>query len=157
MNNTIQEQQQQQQQQQRRILIFRAEWTALNICFSIYQLLTDVEWITSGRGIDDEDLNRVKRRHHPTTNSLSRAITTATSTSARRRYKESTKSQFNQCLGSFSFFFQLRVYSRCFNTIRILYTLFLRVNTFWLLTLWLFFSKLFLPGQNRQMDGFMYY
>jgi len=35
-NNTI-------QQQQRRRLIFRAEWTALNICFSIYQLLTDVE------------------------------------------------------------------------------------------------------------------
>jgi len=35
-NNTIQ--QQQQQQQQRRRLIFRAEWTALNFCFSIYQL-----------------------------------------------------------------------------------------------------------------------
>jgi len=31
-NNTIQ------QQQQRRRLIFRAEWTALNFCFSIYQL-----------------------------------------------------------------------------------------------------------------------
>jgi len=34
-NNTIQ---QQQQQQQRRRLIFRAEWTALNFCFSIDQL-----------------------------------------------------------------------------------------------------------------------
>merc|ERR1711872_689051 len=34
-NNTIQ---QQQQQQQRRRLIFRAEWTALNFCFSINQL-----------------------------------------------------------------------------------------------------------------------
>jgi len=106
------------------------------------------------RGIDDEDFKSSQSpSSHRTTNSLSRAISTATS--QHRQEEKQNLQKVNSINALDLFFFQFRVYSRCFNTIRILYTLFLRVNTFWLLTLCFFF--LFLPGQNRQMDEFMYY
>jgi len=81
------------------------------------------------RGIDDEDFksSQVTAVIGPPTPSLAQFQPQLRNIGKKKT--KSTKSQFNQCLGSF-FFFQFRVYSRCFNTIRILYTLFLRVNTF---------------------------
>jgi len=82
------------------------------------------------RGIDDEDFKSSQSASsNRTTNSLSRAISTATS-QHRQEENKIYKKSIQSMPWIYLFFFQFRVYSRCFNTIRILYTLFLRVNTF---------------------------
>jgi len=80
------------------------------------------------RGIDDEDF---KSSQSPPSSDyqlpLSRNFNRYFATSARRKQNLQKVNLINALD---LFFFQFRVYSRCFNTIRILYNLFLRVNTF---------------------------
>merc|ERR1711951_60541 len=104
------------------------------------------------RGIDDEDFKSSQSpSSNRTTNSLSRAISTATS--QHRQEEKQNQQKVNSINALDLFFFQFRVYSRCFNTIRILYNLFLRVNTFWLLTLLVFFPIL---TWTKQTNGRIY-
>merc|ERR1712142_886634 len=90
-NNTI-------QQQQQRRLIFRAEWTALNFCFSIYQLKTDVEnELHPGsrdrrRGFQIESITVTKSDHQLP---LSRNFNSNFATSARRKQNQQKVNSIN--------------------------------------------------------------
>merc|ERR1712179_711755 len=94
------------------------------------------------RGFQIESITVIKSDHQLP---LSRNFNRNFETSARRKQNQQKVNSINALD---IFFFQFRVYSRCFNTIRILYTLFLRVNTFRLLTL-SFFSCSYLDKTDK--------